>query len=131
MDFAENNPYASPRLPPEEGDPQAKRPSYYMSPAPVERAEGDHPSPMRGLVLRMYLTAGAGVAIGYVALAVAYPTIWAALTAIVFVAALGLITSKIVFRIDNPLKMWCCTPLFGLGWLLFIWILFQLKSLFW
>ena len=102
-----------------------------MSPVPVERGEGDHPSPMQGFVLRMYLTLGAGVAAGYMALAVAYPTVWAVLTAILLAALLGLLVTKVVLRIDNPLKMWCLTPLFGLGWLVLFWILFQLRSLFW
>jgi len=79
----------------------------------------------------MYLSVGAGVAMAYMALAITYPAVWAVLTMILFVGPLGLITAKVVFRIDNPLKMWCWTPVFGLGWLAFLWILFQLKSLFW
>ena len=79
----------------------------------------------------MYLGAGVGLAVADAALAVFYPTIWAVFTTILFVLALGLLTTKVVLRIDNPLKMWCCAPLFGSGWLLFLWILFQLKSLLW
>ena len=131
MASTENNPYASPRLPPEDGDPQAKRPSHFMSPAPVEGGEGDHPSPMRSFALRMYVILGAGLAVVYMAIAAMYPILGAALATIFLVVGLGLLTAKVVFRIDNPLKMWCWAPLFGFGWLLFLWILFRLKSLLW
>lgn len=130
MASTDDNPYASPQPPPEDGETQAKRPRHFMSPAPVEYGDNDDPSPMGRYVLRMYLTLGAGAAGAYIALAVVYPTIWAILTGLVLAAALGLITTKIVLRIDNPLKMWCLTPLFGCGWLLLFWILFRLAALF-
>lgn len=129
MAFANDNPYASPQLPPESDDPVAWRPSYLMSPAPVERGEGDDPSIWDGFVWRMYLGVGVGLAVGDVALAMFCPTIWAVVTTILLVTVLGLLTTKVVLRIDNPLKMWCWAPLFGLGWLLLLWLLFQLRLL--
>jgi hypothetical protein len=130
MASTEDNPYTSPQLRPEDGEPHVKRPRHFMSPAPLEYGEGTDPSPMGSLVLRAYLMLGVGVAMGYVALAMIYPTIWAILTGILFATALGLITTKIVLRIDNPRRMWCLTPLFGAGWLLLLWVLFWLASLF-
>jgi hypothetical protein len=125
----EDNPYASPQSA-RDDPPQVKRPSYVMSPAPVEGAEDVGRSSRDSLTLRMYLSLAAVTVVGYVALAVTYPTIWAILTGIAVASVLGLVTTKVVLRIDNPLKMWCLTPVFGVGWLLLLWILFQLKALF-
>ena len=100
-----------------------------MSPAPVEYGENDDPSPMGRLFLRAYLSLGTAAAMGYVALAVIQPMIWAILTGVLLAVMFGLIATKVVLRIDNPLKMWCLTPLFGCRWLLLLWILFRLASL--
>lgn len=130
MASEDNNPYASPQFSPESDDPVVRRPGYFMSPAPVERGEGNDPSVLDRLFWRAFFGLGVGLAVGDVALAVLYPTIWAIVTTILLVAVLGLLTTKVVLRIDNPLKMWCWAPLFGLGWLLLLWLLFQLRFLF-
>ena len=130
MALDETNPYASPQPSIEDGEPATKRPRHFMSPAPVEYGDNGDRLPMGTFVLRMYLTLGAGAAGAYMAMAVVYPTIWAILTGLVLAAVLGLVTTKIVLRIDTPLKMWCLTPLFGGGWLLLFRILFRLAALF-
>jgi hypothetical protein len=99
-----------------------------MSPAPAERGEGDDRSPIDRLVLRAYLVLGTGAVLGYAALAMICPTIWAILTAMLFATVLGLVTTKVVLRIESPGKMWCLTPVCGLGWLLILWLLFRLAA---
>jgi hypothetical protein len=130
MASTEDNPYTSPQLPPADGDSQAARPAHYMSPAPVEGGEGDHPfSPTRGLTFRMYAGLATGLAAVYVAIAALYPTLGAVIGAVLLVAGFGLLTTKVVLRIENPRKMWCLTPVCGVGCLLILWLLFRLASL--
>jgi hypothetical protein len=131
MAAREDNPYASPQPPAEESDSQAKRRAHYMSPAPVEGGEGDHPfSPMRGLAIRGYFGVAVGLAVAYAAVFMLYPTLGAVIGTILLMTGFGLLTTKVVLRIENPWKMWCLTPLCGTGWLLIFWLLFRLGSLF-
>jgi hypothetical protein len=132
MASSDENPYASPRIPPKSDDPSLERPKHYMSPAPQEYGEGvgDDHSPMGGFALRMYLILGAASAVAFTGLAVTYPMTWAVLTTVILGMSLGLLTAKVVVRIESPLKMCCLAPLFGLGWMLLLLAVYQLRSLF-
>jgi len=64
----------------------------------------------------------------YVILVVTFPVYWAIATAVVFVIASGLFTSKIVLGIESPKAIIGLSPVFGIGWLLFLWLLFGLAG---
>jgi hypothetical protein len=132
MASTEDNPYASPPPPAECGDAQTRRPAYRMSPAPLEGGDGDHPNPpVWGLgLLRANTSLAAGLAFLYVGVFALYPTLGAAIATIVFSIGLGLLTTKVVLRIDDPRKVWCLTPLCGLGEVAVLWLLFRLAALF-
>ena len=66
---------------------------------------------------------------GYVVLAVSHPVIWAVATAVLFVLGAGLLTTRTVLRIESGLLMAVMTPLFGMCWLLFFYLLWLLRKL--
>jgi hypothetical protein len=68
------------------------------------------------------------VFLGYGWLALEHPLVWAVATAGLFVLGAGLLTSKIVLRIENKALMWAMTPIFGLLWLLFFYLLWTLRD---
>ncbi|MGD0900750.1 MAG: hypothetical protein ABR915_23200 [Thermoguttaceae bacterium] len=67
--------------------------------------------------------------VGYVALAIKFPVLWAVLTSVFFVLATGLLTTRVVLRFHNGMVMWLLTFAFGLAWLLFFYLLWMLKGL--
>ena len=77
---------------------------------------------------RFYALLAMGLIIGWLALAVHYPITWAVLSAALLILGFGLLTTKVIIRFENPKLMWCWTPVFGLGWLLFFWCMFQIMS---
>jgi hypothetical protein len=129
MAKAEDNPYRSPQPPADDENSQTGRPAHYMSPAPVEPGEGDHPfSSMRGLAVRGYFAIAMGLVGIYAAISEFYPMLGAAIGATLFVIGFGLLTTKVVLRIESPWKLWCLTPICGLGELLLLWLLFRLGA---
>jgi hypothetical protein len=59
---------------------------------------------------------------GWLFLAFRYPLAWAVVTAGIFVLGAGLLTTKIVLRLENVALMWALTPVFGLTWLLALYL---------
>ena len=66
--------------------------------------------------------------IGYVSLLAYAPLIWAVVTAGLFVLGLGLLSTKIILHIESPGLMWFLTPVFGMIWLLFFFLLWLVKQ---
>jgi hypothetical protein len=62
----------------------------------------------------------------YVVAVVQYPDYWAIATGIIFVIASGLFTSKVILALENPWAAFGLAPIFGTGWILFLWLLFKL-----
>jgi hypothetical protein len=82
-----------------------------------------------GFPLRIALGIAAIAALGYAALAVRFPRVWAALTGVIVVLASGWFTARIVFGIQRPLLVWSLAPVFGLGWLLIFWVILAVQGL--
>jgi hypothetical protein len=102
--------------------------SHYMSPAPVELGDGRDDSPFGELASRMYARIAGLLGIGWLLLLVKYPIVWAVVTCVLLAVALGLFTTKVVFRFETPKEICGWTPLFGLGWLAIFWAIFKLHS---
>jgi hypothetical protein len=68
--------------------------------------------------------------IGYVFLIVYAPIVWACVTGAFFVLGAGLFTTRIVFRVESPARILFLTPVFGLIWLLFFFLLWLIKQAF-
>lgn len=66
--------------------------------------------------------------LGYVAFLAYEPLIWAWITGALFVFASGLFTAKIFFNIQSTGLMWFLTPVFGLIWLLFFFLLWLIHQ---
>lgn len=69
-----------------------------------------------------------GVPLAYVLLFVLCPDYWAVLTGVVFVLGSGLFTSKVLLSLENPWLEFGLAPVFGAGWLVFLWLLFKLAG---
>ena len=95
---------------------------------PEENERSNDSTPF--LPLRIYVWLGGGLAYNYMAIVLFYPTVGAVIASIFIVAILGLLTTNVILRIDNPRRLWWMTPLCGLGWLLLLWMAFELKILF-
>lgn len=54
-----------------------------------------------------------------------YPDYWAVATGAVFVIASGLFTTKVVLSLENPWAEFGLAPIFGVGWLVFLWLLYR------
>ena len=120
----DKNPYGSAQT----GDAQQDAPRpLFRSEEPWGRPEGDYVEhvPWR---FRRYAYLCGGSVLGFVALAIRYPLIWAILCIVLAVLAFGLLTTKVVFRLERPILVWVLTPVIGSGWLLIFWILFQLTK---
>jgi hypothetical protein len=59
-----------------------------------------------------------------------YPVVAAVFTAVLLVLGTGLFTTKVIFCFENPRLAWGLAPVFGGGWLLLLWILWNLRSWF-
>jgi hypothetical protein len=83
-----------------------------------------------GAILLHKFAAGiAGLLIvGYVMLALNYPLIWAGVTGILFVLGFGLLTTRVLMHIESVALMWLLTPVFGLAWLLFFYLLWTMRE---
>ena len=82
-----------------------------------------------GFPPRVALGIAAIAILGYVALSFAFPRIWAALTGMIFVGASGWFTARIVCGVERPMLLWTLTPLFGIGWLLIVWVVLAVQGL--
>lgn len=117
---AEDNPYRSPQIEPEDGE------SCRSIFPPLEAYERPEPDEGEPILARLYMILGGAIAFGWVALAMVYPLIWASINLVLIVIGAGLLTTKIVFGFERPMYVWGLTPVFGCGWVLFVWILFKL-----
>jgi hypothetical protein len=89
----------------------------------------DNDDPVGSIYLHKFVAAIAVLlALGYVQLAIRYPLIWAGLTAALFVLGAGLLTTRIVLRCESVAMMCVLTPVFGLAWLLVLYILWMLRE---
>jgi len=69
-----------------------------------------------------------GFPFAYVVALLQYPEYWAIATGIVFVVASGLFTGKVLLGLQSPWGVLGLAPIFGTGWLVFLWLLFKLMG---
>jgi len=69
-----------------------------------------------------------GAPAAYVGSLLYSPEYWALATGTIFVLASGLFTSKVLLSLENPWAAFGLVPLFGTGWLLFLWLLFRIAG---
>jgi hypothetical protein len=74
---------------------------------------------------RLYIGVAAGAVMLYGMLAVSYPLVWAILTAITLLLLFGVFTGKFIFQIRDWRTLALMTPLFGAGWLAFLWLVLK------
>jgi hypothetical protein len=67
-----------------------------------------------------------GFPFAYVVALLQYPEYWAIATGVVFVVATGIFTSKVLLGLQNAWPALGMAPIFGTGWLVFLWLLFKL-----
>jgi hypothetical protein len=65
---------------------------------------------------------------GYAGILIQFPEYWAIATALAFIIASGLFTTKIVLGFTNPMATFGLVPVFGAGWLIFIWLMLKLMG---
>jgi len=74
----------------------------------------------RWVAVRLWIAAP----IAYCAALLYFPEYWAIATGAIFVIASGLFTTKVLLAIESPWGF-CLVPVFGAGWLLFLWLMFR------
>lgn len=65
-------------------------------------------------------------AAGWFVLAITFPLVWGILNALLLLVGLGLMTTKVLLRLEQPAQIWCWTPFFGSVWLLLFWLIYVL-----
>jgi len=69
-----------------------------------------------------------GAPAAYVGALLYFPEYWAVATGAIFVLGSGLFTTKVVLSLENPWAAFGLVPVFGTGWLLFLWLLLKLAG---
>ncbi len=65
---------------------------------------------------------------GYAGILIQFPEYWAIATAVAFIIASGLFTTKIVLGFTNPVAALGLVPVFGAGWLILVWLMLKLMG---
>lgn len=126
MTPGEDNPYASPQ-PPRRTRSRTTLPGVQFSDHndAVERPEGDHAGWLL-MDLRYLIALAGGVTVSYLVLAQAMPMVWGIMNVVLLGLGSGLLTTRVLLRIENPKWFWPMSPVLGLAWLAVFWVLFQL-----
>jgi hypothetical protein len=88
----------------------------------------DHDPVDQWLTYKAGSMASGVLAVLYVVFLIRFPAYWAMATAVVFVIVSGLFTSKIVLGFQSPQAILGLSPVIGIGWLLFSWLLFRIAG---